>query len=143
MAIPIRPNLTTDDWRHIREGVELYNRGDFWESHEAWEVVWRRYPDEWRLFLQGLIQMAAGYHQLRRQIYHGVVKHLENARRKIAAFPDGFLGISGAELIRGIDETLARVKAAGKNGLDAVPVDSYPRIKMKFSGDEHGEPLDR
>ena len=137
------PTLTRDDWRHIRKGIELYNSGAFWESHEAWEVVWRRYPDDWRLFLQGLIQMAAGYHQLRRRIFHGTVKHLENARRKIAGFPDGFLGINGAELIRGIDDTLARVKKAGKNGLDAVPEDSFPKIRMTISGENHGKPLDR
>ena len=42
-------------------GVDLYNRGAFWEAHEAWEGLWRRAQDDLdrRAFYQGLIQCAA------------------------------------------------------------------------------------
>jgi predicted metal-dependent hydrolase len=126
------PELTDNDWTHINKGIELYNSGAFWESHEEWEIVWRRYPDEWRLFLQGLIQMAAGYHQLRRRIYHGVVKHLKNAREKLAFFPDGFLGVNVSELIDGMDKTLEIVKSKGSDGIDLVSVTCYPQIKLRM-----------
>lgn len=122
------PKLSPEDWQHIRDGVALYNTAAFWESHEAWEIVWRRYPDEWRLFLQGLIQMAAGYHQLRRRIFHGVVKHLRNARGKLARFPEGFLGIDTDALLAGIDQTLVQVEAGGRHGLAEVPLEIFPKI---------------
>jgi predicted metal-dependent hydrolase len=40
-------------------------RGAFFEAHEAWEGLWRVETDESRRrFLQGLIQVAAGFHKL-------------------------------------------------------------------------------
>lgn len=137
-SAPEAPSLTTDDWQHICHGIALYNNGAFWESHEAWEVVWRRYDDDWRLFLQALIQMAAGYHQLRRRIYHGTVKHLENARTKLLRFPGHFLGIDVTALIEGMDATLASVKKHGTDDLGAVLADNFPQIKMIMSGEEDG-----
>jgi predicted metal-dependent hydrolase len=45
----------------FRRGAELWNRGRFWEAHEAWEEPWRaagRHTAAGRL-LQGLILRAA------------------------------------------------------------------------------------
>jgi hypothetical protein len=51
------------DWRSegFRRGAELWNRGRYWEAHEAWEAPWRaagRHSAAGR-FLQGLILLAA------------------------------------------------------------------------------------
>jgi hypothetical protein len=51
------------DWRSegFRRGAELWNRGRYWEAHEAWEEPWRaagRHSAAGR-FLQGLILLAA------------------------------------------------------------------------------------
>lgn len=42
-------------------GVDLYNHGFWWEAHEQWEPKWLRAGRQTaeRLFLQGLIQLAA------------------------------------------------------------------------------------
>src|SRR2546428_4088054 len=45
----------------LERGIELFNRGLYWEAHEAWEEAWmpdRHGPD--RGFYKGLIQVAAG-----------------------------------------------------------------------------------
>lgn len=49
---PIRPGLA--------EGRALYERGFFWEAHEAWEPVWLAAApnSRERAFLQGIIQLA-------------------------------------------------------------------------------------
>lgn len=39
-------------------GVQLFNRGDYFEAHEAWEDIWRATADAQRDFYQGLIQVA-------------------------------------------------------------------------------------
>src|SRR2546430_6058218 len=44
----------------LERGIELFNRGLYWEAHEAWEEAWtpdRHGPD--RGFYKGLIQVAA------------------------------------------------------------------------------------
>ena len=39
-------------------GVELLNRGEFYDAHEVLEDVWRAAPEPERRFLQGLMQVA-------------------------------------------------------------------------------------
>jgi len=88
-----QPELTEEDQTDFAEGVRLFNEGAFWESHEAWEQVWKRHTEPSRVFFQALIQTAAAYHQLKRGIYHGTVKHFRNAGTKLEPFPSPFLGI--------------------------------------------------
>jgi hypothetical protein len=98
----------------MAEGVALFNAGKFWESHEAWEKIWQRHSEPWRYFVQGLIQAAAGHHQLRRGIRHGVIKHLRNALVKLDAAPTDFAGLELAEFCAYLQRLLAVVEAAEK-----------------------------
>jgi hypothetical protein len=46
-------------------GARLFDAGEFFEAHEAWEARWRVATDETeRRFFQGLIQVAAAFHKL-------------------------------------------------------------------------------
>jgi hypothetical protein len=46
-------------------GARLFDAGEFFEAHEAWEQRWRVATDKAeRDFLQGLIQVAAAFHKL-------------------------------------------------------------------------------
>jgi predicted metal-dependent hydrolase len=74
--------------------MRLFNAGQYWEAHEAWEKIWQRHREPWRYFIQGLIQAAAAHHQLRRGIKHGVIKHLRNALAKLDAAPAEFAGLA-------------------------------------------------
>ncbi len=123
------PTLTQEDLEYIDEGIRLFNQQEFWEAHEAWEQVWRKYPDSWRLFLQGLIQLAAGLHQLRRGIYHGTVKHLRNARWKLNLFPDRFLRMDVLALKNELEEILRAVERAGKENLQQREWQNLPQIR--------------
>ncbi|MCZ6676424.1 MAG: DUF309 domain-containing protein [Candidatus Poribacteria bacterium] len=51
-----------EDWVRVEDylyGVDLYNFAYWWEAHEAWEGLWNKTEDDCRMFLQGLIQIAA------------------------------------------------------------------------------------
>jgi len=44
----------------VEKGIDLFNRGEYFDAHEAWEGLWFRAQDaREKRFLQGLI-MAAG-----------------------------------------------------------------------------------
>ena len=42
-------------------GVVLFNRGDFFEAHEAWEALWMDTAGEEKKFIQGLIPSAPSH----------------------------------------------------------------------------------
>ena len=49
----------------FEEGRALFNEGRFFEAHEKWEEAWLREKGSAKLLLQGLIQIAAGFHKAR------------------------------------------------------------------------------
>lgn len=68
-------------------GVELFNRGEFFEAHEVWEDLWRDCDPADRRFYQALIQAAvAAYHWGRgnatgaARLYHSGRKYMEPYR---------------------------------------------------------------
>lgn len=49
----------------LKSGAILFDRGEFFDAHEAWETRWRATDDdEERRGLQGLIQVTAAFHKL-------------------------------------------------------------------------------
>lgn len=101
--------LTAQDRTDFHRGIRLFNQARFWEAHEAWEAVWLRHPEDGRFFIQGLIQLAAAYHQLRRRIHRGFLIHLRRAQERLVLFPDTFLSVDIFGLRRAIGEALGRI----------------------------------
>jgi len=47
----------------LHRGCLLFDEGRFFDAHDAWEEAWRVEGGAVRLLLQGLIQVAAGFHK--------------------------------------------------------------------------------
>jgi hypothetical protein len=122
------PKLSDADIADLDEGIALFNAGKFWESHEAWENIWRRHDEPWRFFIQGLIQAAAAHHQLRRGIRHGAIKHLKNALAKLDRAPEDFAGLALADFRRSLHALLHDVEAASPEDFDNMRSSEAARI---------------
>ncbi len=122
------PEMSARDWEDLNEGIVLFNDGKFWESHEAWEEVWKRHPEGSRMFFQGLIQVAAGLHQLKRSIYHGVDKHFRNALWKLEPFQPAFLRIDVKYFVEMIKDGQKELVRLGEKELQAFNQELIPKI---------------
>ncbi len=61
----LHPDLSPEERRRLfQEGIDLFNRGEFFLAHEAWEEIWRSTTPEPRELFQGLVQVAAALHQI-------------------------------------------------------------------------------
>src|SRR5437763_14367576 len=76
----------TYDPRYL-EGIEHFNKCDFYEAHEVWENLWADYQGPSRKFLQGLIQVAVCLHHFgngnirgARKLYHSSRAYLQEYR---------------------------------------------------------------
>src|ERR1700678_3981037 len=89
------------DWSEgaLAEGLRLYDAGEFFTAHEAWESVWLRSQEPEKTFLQGLIQVTAAFHHLQRNNPLGTIRLLQAALRRLEPYPEGFGGLS-LELLR-------------------------------------------
>ena len=96
------------DWTQgaLAEGLRLYDAGEFFAAHEAWESVWLRAPEPEKMFLQGLIQVTAAFHHLQRNNPLGTALLLQAALGRIERYPASFAGISVVLLCNDIREWL-------------------------------------
>src|SRR5437899_3215710 len=68
----------------LLEGIEQFNRGDYFEQHETLELLWRAEPRDVRRLYQGILQIGVAFHHLRRLNHHGTVYMLTRAARYLA-----------------------------------------------------------
>jgi uncharacterized protein len=76
-----------DKDRLFQKGLEAFNSGHFYDAHEHWEEVWLETPDPEKMFLQGLIQIAAAFHHYSRENRLGTQNLLQAGLAKIEPFP--------------------------------------------------------
>jgi hypothetical protein len=83
------------DWNSgaLAQGLECYQRQQFFQAHEHWESVWLACPQPEKSFLQALIQMAAAFHHLQRHNHRGAASLLSSALRKLERYPPQFSGV--------------------------------------------------
>lgn len=85
--------MATTFHQSLARGIELFNRQEFYEAHEAWEEGWIDELSDQRLLLQGLIQVAAGFYKLQVGSPIGTLKLLEQGEKKLRTFLGDSLGV--------------------------------------------------
>lgn len=101
-------------WRECHaylRGIDLFNRGYYWESHESWEAVWNAAGREGIVadFLKGLIKLAAASVKAREGSAIGVARHAtrgDRIFRRVEAEHPLFMGLALTNL-REIAQQLA------------------------------------
>lgn len=76
--------MTEDQRKRFQEGIALFNRGQFFDCHEALEEVWLQSYGDRKKFLQGLIQVAVALHHLRNGNLAGAQRLLAAAVEKLS-----------------------------------------------------------
>lgn len=123
------PDLQAVDWETYVKGWDLFNNSRFWDAHEAWETVWLRIPDDSRIFFQGIIQLAAAFHLIvEKDRFGGALRNFEKAERKLALFPDRFLGVHVRGLRAAIRRSIDELKQRGKGSLETFDRSLIPRV---------------
>ncbi len=113
------------DWTQgpLADGLRLYDAGEYFTAHEAWETVWLEVREPDKTFLQGLIQVTAAFHHLQRNNPLGAGRLLQAALRRLEPCPPVFGGISVTALC---DDIRERIQAINANG--PTPELTRPRI---------------
>ena len=91
-------NLQEYDSRYLA-GIELFNQGEFYDSHDVWEDLWTEYRGPDRQFYQGLIQSAVALYHLSRGNLRGARRMYYSSRSYLAPYPPGHHGIDLARLL--------------------------------------------
>ncbi len=114
----------------IARGRALFNRGEFFEAHEVWEEAWLAETGPVRIFLQGLIQIAASLLKaVRAEHPSGCLRLLDAGIEKLAAAGDAESGLAPAAFIDSLNRLRPSV-AAWAEGRTGPPVPaSFPTLE--------------
>ncbi len=117
------------DRDRIRDGLRLFNERHFFEAHEVLEDVWHREHGEPRLFLQGLIQVCAGFHHFQNGNDRGAAELLQRGTDKMRQYPERYLGVDAARLLGEVDVCRGRIERM-RDGLEPQGLVPFPTIPL-------------
>jgi uncharacterized protein len=125
--------LSGADPRYLH-GLDLFNRGEFFDAHEVWEDLWHERGPADRRFYQALIQAAVSLYHFGRGNLTGAARLYHSGRRYMEPFAPNFMGL---EVFAFWDAVAAHLAPALGAGVSAAPV---PTIRL--SGMQSGAPAD-
>src|SRR2546427_13206132 len=115
----------------FRDGIRLFNEEYFFEAHEHLEGLWHQERGEGRAFLQGLIQICAGFHHFQNGNLIGAVALLQRGPEKMRKYPGLYMGIDAATLLAQVEMARQRIermrRGAGAVGAGGIPTRELPR----------------
>jgi len=118
----------SDNDEHFRRGIELFNRGEFFEAHEEMEEAMNLLEgdeSDWEFYL-GVLRAAVANHKLADGIIDSAILHLRAALKFLAPYPDRHRGIKLREFRYALTVQLARLVAR----TEQMP----PTPRIEFAG---------
>jgi predicted metal-dependent hydrolase len=106
---------TSRSQSELERGLELIDRGEYFEAHEVLEDLWRAAEPDERDFFQGLVHVAVAWHHAGRGNRPGFERQLEKAARRLGTYAPAHRGVDVADV-------LAQIAAASFSGLARVRI---------------------
>ncbi len=109
---------------HFSAGIVLFNAKLFFEAHEEWEILWLKSEGKEKLFLQGLIQLAAAFHHFQSNNSKGAQSLLEEGEIKIKNFGESHHGLN----LKALHATITAWKRFFQNTTQGAESPSFPQL---------------
>lgn len=127
-----------------RQFVDLFNREQYWESHEVLETPWRHNRSR---FYRGMIIYASAFVHAQRGNPRGVWKQMCKAERYLSEYGSHYMGLDLNDLMRRLKqckdlvdaEKLARTNQVPPQGEALTRVIPFHRLHLdetRIRGDE-------
>lgn len=107
--------------RRFIEGIEFFNRCEFFEAHDAWEELWADYQGPSRRFYQGLIQTAVCLHHFGNGNIRGAKKLYYGCRSYLEEYRPQHLGVDLDKLLNELERCCAEILSS---------TEEYPQIEI-------------
>ncbi len=98
---------------HAKEGLHLFNEGEFFEAHEALELAWREEKGPVRELYRGILQAAVTYLHMQRGNYRGAVDVYKRCVKWLDRWPDECRGVNVAKLRADLSHAMEEWKRLG------------------------------
>jgi hypothetical protein len=100
-----------------REGLRLFNAGEYFEAHEALEDAWNAEEGDAKNLYRGVLQIAVTYLHITRGNYSGAVKVYERSQKWLNDLPDICKGIQLRQLLADAKRVFEEIQKLGPERL--------------------------
>lgn len=99
-----------------RQGVEKFNRGEYYAQHDLFEALWVQTASPVRDLYRAILQVGVAYYQIERGNYRGALKMLLRSVQWLTILPDVCQGIDIAQLRTDSYRVRAELERLGEAG---------------------------
>lgn len=113
------------------QGIDQFNRGDFYACHDTLEAVWIEAPLFDKKFYQGILQIAVGLYHLSNHNWRGAVILMGEGLNRLQSYQPDYGGINVELLIDETAEFLGQVQTIGADRVAQIvltPTESEQQI---------------
>jgi predicted metal-dependent hydrolase len=118
----------------VREGIALFNQGEYYKCHDALEEAWMAEQRPIRDLYRGILQVGIAFYQIERGNYRGAVKMLLRVRQWLEPLPDVCQGVNVARLRENATAVHAALVALGPDKTAAFDRSLFVPIELKKPG---------
>jgi hypothetical protein len=116
--------------RALEEAAYLFNEGLFFEVHEVLEAVWLTQGEGIRLLLQGLIQIAVGFHHLENRNLRGALSLLEEGIGKVKEYNLDQSRLELDQFVAQIEHARRSIESLGEAAFDLFDRRMIPNMPL-------------
>jgi rubrerythrin len=117
-----------------KEGLRLFNAGEFFEAHEALEDAWNAESGEAKALYRGVLQVAVAYLHITRQNFSGAIKVHGRSRKWLANLPEICQGINIGQLRSDAEKAIDEIQKLGPARIGEFDVASLKPVKWHEGG---------
>jgi len=112
------------------EAVRTYNAGHYLEAHELFEFIWMIKGGPEKIFYQGLVHVAMGFHYLVAGDFDRASAKLRRAAELLDDFAADFIGFDVAALRNSLAVSRGRLERLGASGISRFDTTAIPRLEI-------------
>lgn len=114
----------------LRQGIALFNTGEYYDSHEAIEEAWVEERGPIRLMYQGILQIGVACFHIQQKNWRGAMKLLERGIPKIQRYAPHCMGIDLAKLVADAAAIRAELLRLGETWQGEFDSNLFPIIEI-------------
>jgi predicted metal-dependent hydrolase len=116
------------------QGVQLFNKGYYWEAHETWEEMWRDQSGTGKSFMETFVQLAEGYSFAKKGKTDSAQYLFSKAMKKFQDYRQVQCQVSIPDIVQDIERAVGEINSFRRNGTTHFTLSSAPVIV--FNGRE-------
>ena len=117
--------------KEFYKGLELFNRGFYYECHDVWEEIWGDAKGKNKIFYQALIMSAVSLYHFGNENLVGALSCYQKALHQFDQLPDHFLRLDIRKFVENLSEFHRGISSEEMELNDELLQKTRPRIVLE------------